>query len=70
MELWINGKNELVLGLAPEKSTITDLLKVQGWRQDGIAVELNENVVPKKDHSATVLHAGDKIEVVTLIGGG
>ena len=70
MELWINGKIEVVLGLVPETSTITDLLKAQGWRQDGIAVELNAQVVPKKDHSATTLHIGDKIEVVTLIGGG
>ena len=70
MELWINGKLEVVQGLAPEKNTISDFLKVQRWRQDGIAVELNERVVPKKEHGATRLHPGDKIEVVTLIGGG
>ena len=70
MELWINGKLEVVQGLAPEKSTISDFLKVQGWRQDGIAVELNERVVPKKEHGAARLYPGDKLEVVTLIGGG
>jgi thiazole synthase len=34
------------------------------------AVELNRDVVPRADHAKTILKAGDKVEIVTLVGGG
>ena len=34
------------------------------------AVEVNAVVVPKADHAACTMHAGDVIEIVTLVGGG
>jgi thiazole synthase len=34
------------------------------------AIELNQDVVPRGDHPRTVLKAGDRIEIVTLVGGG
>ena len=38
--------------------------------QPHVAVELNLEVVPRAQHGATVLREGDKLEVVTLVGGG
>ena len=35
-----------------------------------LAVELNANVVPREDYRDTMVHAGDDVEVVTLVGGG
>jgi len=35
-----------------------------------LAVELNRRVVPRAEHPTTVLVDGDRIEVVTLVGGG
>ena len=70
MELWINSNAEMIDGLLADKSTVSDLLVFKGWRKDGIAVELNGLVVPKHKHNEQFLQPGDKIEVVTLIGGG
>ena len=70
MELWINGKVEKIDELMPNESTIADLLKLKGWQTEGIAVEINAQVVPQRKHVAHNLQNGDKIEVVTLIGGG
>ena len=34
------------------------------------AVEINQEVVPRSEHAARMLHDGDKIEIVRAIGGG
>lgn len=35
-----------------------------------LAVELNRRVVPRADHATTLLSDGDRVEIVTLVGGG
>lgn len=35
-----------------------------------IAVELNEEILPKSEYSATVLKDGDVVEIVNFVGGG
>jgi sulfur carrier protein len=51
-------------------TTLTGLLEMLGLRSEQVAVELNRVLVPRAKHEATVLHAGDVLEVVTLVGGG
>ncbi len=66
MELVINGKKE----------SRTDELSVQGLLADlGLdgspcAVEVNREVVPKARHAETMLRDGDRVELMTLVGGG
>ncbi len=35
-----------------------------------VAVELNRAIVTRKDFAAATLHAGDRVEIVTFVGGG
>ncbi len=35
-----------------------------------VAVEVNERVVPRRELAACMLHEGDRLEIVTLVGGG
>lgn len=53
-----------------EKSTISDLLAELRINNRYCAVEQNREVVPREQHSLTVLSEGDKLEIVTLVGGG
>ncbi len=50
--------------------TILDLLKQLDITTRHIAVEVNLHIVPFEDHDDTILHDGDQLEVVTLVGGG
>ena len=50
--------------------TLLDLLEARGYRLDVIAVEYNGVILKKDAYSATVLQDGDKIEVVSFVGGG
>jgi len=35
-----------------------------------VAVEVNLDLVPRKQFDSTPLHEGDRVEIVTLVGGG
>ncbi len=35
-----------------------------------VAVEINEQLVPRNRHESTALQDGDRVEIVTLVGGG
>jgi sulfur carrier protein len=50
--------------------TIERLLELLDVGLDGVAVELNQEIVPRRAHSATLLRDGDEVEIVTLVGGG
>lgn len=52
-----------------EGSTVTQLLEHLGL-SGPTAVELNREICRKKNHATTVLNEGDKLEVVTIVGGG
>jgi len=36
----------------------------------GVAVEVNREIVPKRNLAETILHEGDSIEIVRMVGGG
>ena len=35
-----------------------------------VAVELNQDILPKTEYGTTLLNEGDKIEIVHFVGGG
>ncbi len=54
----------------PGPLTVATMLEAMGLGKAACAVEVNKAVVPKRDHPARPLAEGDRIEVVTLVGGG
>ncbi|GAB4197323.1 MAG: sulfur carrier protein ThiS [Gammaproteobacteria bacterium] len=65
LQLIINGEKHEI-----EARTVHDLLKAMNLDKQAVAVEVNRQVVPKKEHDQTELKDGDNIELVTLVGGG
>lgn len=53
-----------------EGSTLLELLQKQNYRTERVAVELNGEIVPKAAFGQTVLKDGDRLEVVSFVGGG
>ncbi len=66
MQVTINGKTENVR----DEVSITELLVQRNVKPVRVAVELNEDVVPRKAFANTTLSDGDRIEIVTFVGGG
>lgn len=51
-------------------TTIANLLVELGLGGKPVAVERNREVVPRARHADTALSPGDRLEVVTFVGGG
>ena len=66
MTLTVNGEAKSV----SEGLTLAQLVRELGLEKNPIAVELNRRVVPRDRHPATRLADGDRLEIVTLVGGG
>ena len=66
MEVTVNGQpRQLQAG-----ATVATLLEAMRLDPRQLAVERNLELVPRAEHAATRLAAGDRLEVVTLVGGG
>ena len=50
--------------------SISDVLNEMGLSVQRVAVELNEEIVPKANYNDTILNDGDIVEVVRFVGGG
>ncbi len=50
--------------------TVEGLLAELKLQPRFLAVELNRRVIPRGDHATTLLSDGDRVEIVTLVGGG
>ena len=50
--------------------SIAQYLETTDFDTRRIAVELNNEIVPKSQYNQTVLKDGDSVEVVSFVGGG
>ena len=66
MRVVINGKDEdIEPGL-----TVAQLVVGYQFQPTHVAVEINEDLVPRKAFDDTRIEEGDQIEIVTFVGGG
>ena len=66
MLITLNGQPE-TLADGTTVATLLDQLQLAPIR---VAVEVNEELVTRREFSVTPLHEGDRMEVVTFVGGG
>jgi sulfur carrier protein len=66
IDVVINGKPRTVA----EGTTVLALLGELGLGDKRVAVERNLEVIPRAQHATTTLTDGDRLEVVTFVGGG
>lgn len=66
MQVVLNGETHSI----EDGTTIIELLRSANVPENYLAVEVNDDVVPRELHTTHQLRAGDRIEVVTLVGGG
>jgi sulfur carrier protein len=62
----LNGQSAAV----PAGTTLADLVSRTLPNARAYAVELNRAVVSRREHATRAVAAGDKVEIVTLVGGG
>lgn len=67
MQIVLNGKPLILDDTSRTIAALIEQLQLTGKR---IAVEINEEIVPRSAHANTPIREGDKVEIVHAIGGG
>jgi sulfur carrier protein len=66
IDIVVNGETR---SIAPG-TTVAALIAELGFGDRRVAVERNREVVPRAQHASCELAAGDRVELVTFVGGG
>ena len=66
MKIVVNGEEIDIAGCP----TLADLVEHFGLGDRAVAVEVNRELIPREKHAETRIRKGDRIELVTLVGGG
>jgi thiamine biosynthesis protein ThiS len=66
VEIIVNDQPQQV----PQATTVAQLLDLLGLNGRLVAVEVNLELVSKARHDQHRLSPGDRLEIVTLVGGG
>ena len=61
----INGEAKNVAGM-----TLLEFLTMEKYNPQQIAVECNEEIVPKRQYETFILKENDRLEIVRFVGGG
>jgi thiamine biosynthesis protein ThiS len=62
----LNGENKQI----ENKTNITQLLQSLDLANKRVAVEINQQLIPRSDFASHTLNEHDKVEIVQAIGGG
>jgi len=66
VQIQVNGEAREV----PDEFTVAELLALLGLQPKYLAVERNLILIPREEHASCTLQEGDRLEIVTLVGGG
>jgi sulfur carrier protein len=66
IELQVNGESQTY----PIGTILPDLLTQVGLNPRLVAVEYNGEILPRQLWDTTIVQTGDRLEIVTIIGGG
>lgn len=66
MKIILNGKPRSV----EDQQTVEQLVTALELTNQRIAIEVNQELVPRSTFSSTTLSEGDEVEIVGAIGGG
>lgn len=66
MRIELNGESREV----PPGTTVAALIEELGLQNQACAVEVNRALVRRALHADRALAEGDRVEIVTLVGGG
>ena len=66
IQIYINGKKKNI----KSNCNLIDILKEYSLINKLVAVEINQEVIPKSSYKTITINKNDKIEILELIGGG
>ena len=69
MKIKVNGK-EKNIELENDKALLSNTLELLGYRPNTVVVEVNDLIINSTKWKNEILKEGDRLEIVSIVGGG
>ena len=69
MEIKVNGEGKII-EIENEKALLSIILELLGYSPNTIVVEVNDLIINSKKWDNKILKDGDRLEIVSIVGGG
>ena len=69
MKITVNGK-KIKIELENEKALLSTTLEFLGYKQNTVVVEVNDLIINSKKWRDEIIKEGDRLEIVSIVGGG
>ena len=69
MKIRVNGK-EKTIAIENEKALLSSTLEFLGYKQNTVVVKLNNLIINSKNWENEIIKEGDRLEIVSIVGGG
>ena len=69
MKIRVKGK-EKKIELGNEKALLSSILEFLGYKQNTVVVEVNDLIINSKKWENEIIKEGDRLEIVSIVGGG
>tara|TARA_Y100000589_G_C27174391_1_gene638100 strand:- start:854 stop:1063 length:210 start_codon:yes stop_codon:yes gene_type:complete len=69
MKIKVNGQEKVI----KSKNTdyfLNEIIKILGYKEKTVVVELNELIINSDKWKSQLINEGDKLEIVSVVGGG
>ena len=66
IQIYINGKKKNI----NNNCNLINILEKYSLKNELVAVEINQEVIPKSNYKTKKINKNDRIEIIELIGGG
>ena len=68
MKISINGKEKLIQ--SNKNISLNETMKLLGYSSNTVVVELNKLIINSEEWENKYIKNGDKLEIVSIVGGG
>ena len=69
MRIRVNGE-DINIELENEKALLSSTLELLGYKSNTVVVEVNNLIINSKKWDNQIIKEGDRIEIVSIVGGG
>ena len=69
MKIRVNGK-EKIIETENEQALLSSTLQLLGYKPNTVVVEVNDLIINSKNWENEIIKEGDRLEIVSIVGGG
>ena len=69
MKIKVNGKEKKV-NFEDDKALLSTIMELLGYKPNTVVVEVNDLIINSKKWGNETLKEGDRLEIVSIVGGG